>query len=434
QDYLLGGLSIVLLMWWYSRSAEATLAVIAGLSVVMGLGFLAARGLLSGGRRVGGFAGSIWRVALAGLQRRGRANALQMVIFAMAIMLMLLLSVVRSSLIGQWQAQLPIDTPNHFLLNLAPDEKPILEGFFEEQGVAVEALYPMTRGRVLSVNAEELPEWREVEGKGVPRQREANFTWSDSLPEGNLLIDGEWWDPGDTRAWISLEEGFAQDVGAGLGDRLVVRIGAAELEAEVRSIRQVDWKSMRPNFYVVFPRQVLEQYPGMYMTSFRLLPNQKPLLNKLVSVLPTVTVIELDIVIREMRTVIDQVARALELVLGVILAAGALVLISGVRSSLDARLRESALMRALGARSRMVLGTLWIEFLVLGAMAGGLAAAGTEAAAWALQTRVFDMIWTPTPALWWIGPVTGALIVGTLGVWSCRRVVNTPPVSLLREV
>ena len=434
QDYLLGGLSIVVLMWWYSGSAAATLAVIAGLSVVMGLGFLAARGLLSGGRRVGGFAGSIWRVALAGLQRRGRANALQMVIFAMAIMLMLLLSVVRSSLIGQWQAQLPIDTPNHFLLNLAPEEKPILEGFFEEQGVAVEALYPMTRGRVLSVNAEELPEWREVEGKGVPRQREANFTWSDSLPEGNLLIDGEWWDPGDTRAWISLEEGFAQDVGAGLGDRLVVRIGAAELEAEVRSIRQVDWKSMRPNFYVVFPRQVLEQYPGMYMTSFRLLPHQKPLLNKLVSVLPTVTVIELDIVIREMRTVIDQVARALELVLGVILAAGALVLISGVRSSLDARLRESALMRALGARSRMVLGTLWIEFLVLGAMAGGLAAAGTEASAWALQTRVFDMIWTPTPALWWIGPVTGALIVGTLGVWSCRRVVNTPPVSLLREV
>ena len=91
-------------------------------------------------------------------------------------------------------------------------------------------------------------------------------------------------------------------------------------------------------------------------------------------------------------------------------------------------------MRALGARSRLVLGTLWIEFLVLGAMAGGLAAAGTEVAAWALQTRVFDMNWTPTLALWWIGPVTGALIVGTLGVWSCRRVVNTPPVTLLREV
>ena len=170
------------------------------------------------------------------------------------------------------------------------------------------------------------------------------------------------------------------------------------------------------------------------MTSFRLPPEQKPVLNQLVSVLPTVTVIELDVVIQEMRTVIDQVARALELVLAVILLAGALVLISGVRSSLDARLKESALMRALGARSRVVLGTLWIEFLVLGAMAGSLAAAGTEVAAWALQTRVFEMSWAPTPALWWIGPSTGALIVGTLGVWSCRRVVRTPPVTLLREV
>jgi putative ABC transport system permease protein len=434
QDYLLGGLSIVGLMWWYSGSMAVTLAVIAGLLVVMGLGFVAARSLLSGGRRVGGFAGSIWRVALAGLQRRGRANALQMVIFAMAIMLMLLLSVVRSSLIGQWQAQLPADAPNHFLLNLAPEEKPVLESFFSEQGVASEALYPMTRGRVFSVNAEQLPEWRDVEGEGVPRQREANFTWADALPDGNVLIEGDWWDADTDRPWISLEEGFAQDVGAEVGDRLSLRIGAAEFDAEVRNIRRVDWQSMRPNFFVVFPRRVLEQYPGMFMTSFRLLPEQKPVLNQLVSILPTVTVIELDIVIQEMRTVIDQVARALELVLAVILVAGALVLISGVRSSLDARLKESALMRALGARSRVVLGTLWIEFLVLGAMAGSLAAAGTEVAAWALQTRVFEMSWSPTPALWWIGPLTGALIVGTLGVWSCRRVVRTPPVTLLREV
>ena len=434
QDYLLGGLSIVGLMWWYNGSAAVTMAVVAGLLVVMVLGFLAARGLLYGGRRVGGFAGSIWRVALSGLQRRGHANALQMVIFAMAIMLMLLLSIIRSSLVVQWQAQLPADAPNHFLLNLAPDEKLVLEDFFEEQGVTVEALYPMTRGRVLSVNAEELPKSGEFEWEGIPRQREANFTWSDSLPEGNLLIEGEWWDADDARASLSLEESFAQDVGAGLGDRLTLRIGAEEFEAEVRSIRRVDWQSMRPNFYVVFPRQVLEQYPGMYMTSFRLLPDQKPVLNQLVSVLPTVTVIELDLVLREMRTVIDQVAGALELVLSVILASGALVLISGVRSSLDARLRESALMRALGARARVVLGTLWIEFLVLGAMAGTLAAAGTEVAAWALQTQVFDMTWSPTIALWWVGPVTGALIVGALGVWSCRRVVNTTPVALLREV
>ena len=434
QDYLFGGLSIIGLMWWYSGSVAVTLAVVAGLAVVMGLGFLAARGLLSGGRRVGGFAGSIWRVALAGLQRRGRANALQMVIFAMAIMLMLLLSVVRSSLIGQWQAQLPDDAPNHFLLNLAPEERPVLEQFFTQRGVTTETLYPMTRGRIFSVNAETLPEWEEVEGDDAPRQREANFTWSDELPAGNVLVSGDWWEQADTTSWVSLEEDFAAGIGATVGDRLSMRIGADTFDAEVRSIRKVDWQSMRPNFFVVFPRAVLERYPGMYMTSFRLLPTQKPVLNELVRELPTVTVIELDIVIKEMRSVVDQVARALELVLAVILVAGSLVLISGVRSSLDARLKESALMRALGARQRLVLGTLWIEFLVLGGLAGALASVGAEVAAWGLQTRVFDMTWAPTVTMWWLGPTVGAVIVGALGVWSCRRVVRVPPIQLLREV
>lgn len=269
---------------------------------------------------------------------------------------------------------------------------------------------------------------------GSPRQREANFTWSDPVPNGNELVAGEWW-PADTEeALVSIEEDFARDIGAGVGDRLTLLIGADPLEVTVQSIRSVDWQSMRPNFFMVFPRKVLEAFPGMYMTSFRLLPDQKPLLNQLVRALPTVTVIELDIVIREMRAVVDQVARALELVLGVILMAGGLVLISGVRSSLDGRLRESALLRAVGARRGLVLGALWIEFLVLGGLAGLLAGVGAEVAAWGLQTQVFSMSWTPTPLMWALGPILGALIVGGLGVWSCRRVVNVPPVVILREV
>jgi len=185
---------------------------------------------------------------------------------------------------------------------------------------------------------------------------------------------------------------------------------------------------------MVFPRDVLAAYPGMYMTSFLLTPDRKNVLNELVRELPTVTVIELDMVIAETRAVVDQVARALELVLAVILLAGALVLVAGIQSSLDGRLKEAALLRALGARRELLLGTLWIEFLVLGALAGGLAGVGAEAATYALQTQVFDMVWTPTPLMWWLGPVIGALVIGCLGVWSCRHVVRTPPVVLLREV
>ena len=433
SDFLLGGAAIVALMWWYSGSATVTAAVVAGLVIVIALGFLVARLLLSGGRKVGGFAGSIWRIALAGLQRRGRANALQMVIFAITIMLMLLLSVVRSSLISQWQDQLPPGVPNHFMLNLAPTERSLLTDFFDRNGIRSEALYPMTRGRVIAVNDSELPEWDETETSDSPRQRGANFTWSDTVPAGNALVEGDWWAADTEEAWVSIEADFAEGLGAQVGDQVSLRIGADILRATIKNIREVDWQSMRPNFFMVFPRAVLEPYPGMYMTSFLLAADQKSLLNKLVVTFPTVTVIELDVVIEEMRSVISQVARALELVLGVILVAGALVLVAGVPSSVDGRLKESALLRALGARRQVVLGTLWIEFLVLGALAGLLGSAGAEAAAWGLQTAVFDMTWTPTLLMWWLGPLLGAIIVGALGVWSCRSVVNTPPVILLRE-
>jgi putative ABC transport system permease protein len=357
-----------------------------------------------------------------------------MVIFAIAIMLMLMLTVVRSSLITQWQAQLPPDVPNHFLLNLAPEERGRLQAFFSQNAVQSEVLYPMTRGRVMEVNGEALPRWEEAQTEAAPRQREANFTWSDTQPSGNQLTAGEWWSADSLEPWVSVEEEFARDIGASLGDRLTLRIGADSFTVTVLSIRRVDWQSMRPNFFMVFPRSVLASYPGMYMTSFLLPPERKNLLNDLVRELPTVTVIELDLVIEEMRAVVDQVARALELVLGVILLAGALVLIAGIQSSLDGRLREAALLRALGARKGMLLGTLWIEFLVLGGLAGGLAGVGAEAATYGLQTHVFDMAWTPTPLMWLLGPIIGALMVGCLGVWSCRHVVRTPPVVLLREV
>lgn len=434
KDLLLGGAAVIGLMWWYSGSVKVTFSVLAGLLLVTVLGVMVGRTLLAGGHSIGGFAGSIWRVALSGLQRRRRSNSLQMVIFGVAIMLMLMLTVVRSSLISQWQAQLPPDVPNHFLLNLAPEEREQLQDFFTQRAVQTERLYPMTRGRIMEVNGAALPRWEEAESETAPRQREANFTWSDVQPAGNELISGEWWSQDAVEPWVSVEEEFARDIGASLGDQLTVRIGADSFTVTVRNIRRVDWQSMRPNFFMVFPRSVLAAYPGMYMTSFLLTPDRKNLLNDLVRELPTVTIIELDMVIAETRAVVDQVARALELVLAVILLAGALVLVAGVQSSLDGRLKEAALLRALGARRELLLGTLWIEFLVLGGLAGGLAGVGAEAATYALQTRVFDMVWTPTPLMWWLGPVIGAAVIGCLGVWSCRHVVRTPPVVLLREV
>lgn len=431
-DHALGLGAIGLLMWWYSGSLPLTLAVLSGLALTVVLGLTLALTLLKGGRLVGMSAGSIWRLALAGLQRRGNANALQVVIFAMAISLLLVLLLVRTSLIDNWQMQLPEDAPNHFVINIGPEEVQAVDQMLREENIRSEALYPMIRGRIMAVNGEELPQTDDREqGR---RQRESNFTWSDTVPEGNVLLAGEWWQPGTEEALVSVESGFAERLGIGVGDRLSFLVGAQPLVAKVASIRELDWQSMRPNFFLIFPPRLLSAYPATFMTSFYLGREHKLFLNRFIRQFPTVTVIEMDVVIEQVRGIIDQVSAAIELVLLVILAAGSLVLVAGVQASVDARMHESAILRALGARRQLVLGGLLIEFAALGLFAGLLATVAAELSVYVLQVHVMDMRYSPSPWVWPVGVVSGMVLIAALGLFSCRRVVSSPPLAVLREL
>jgi len=409
-----------------------TLALLAGLALAAVAGLALALSLFRGGRLLGMRAGSIWRLALAGLQRRGTANAAQVVIFAMAIMLLLVLVLVRTSLIDEWQTQLPPDTPNHFMVNISPDQVQAVEQALRAGGIPAQAFYPMIRGRVMAVNGEELP--RTEDRSQARRQREVNFTWSDQLPAGNRLSAGSWWQPHSDEALVSLESEFAERLGVRVGDRLSFLVGSEPLSATVASIRELDWQSMQPNFFLIFPPQLLAGYPATFMTSFYLEPDEKEFLNGFIRRFPTVTVIEMDVVVEQIRAIVDQVSAAIELVLALILAAGGMVLVAGVQASVDARVQESALLRALGARGGLVLGGLLIEFAALGLCAGLLAVAGAELAVGILQEWAMGMHYSPSPRIWPLGLAAGVLLIGGLGVWSCRRVVTTPPLVVLREL
>jgi putative ABC transport system permease protein len=295
-----------------------------------------------------------------------------------------------------------------------------------------EAFYPMIRGRIMSVNREPLPGTEDVQEER--RQRETNFTWSDVLPTDNQLIAGQWWAPGTDDAVVSVEEGFAAHLGIKLGDTVGFLVGSQPLEAQVASIRQLQWQSMRPNFFLIFPPRLLTAYPATFMTSFHLGAADKEFLNHFIRSFPTVTVIEMDIVVEQIRSIINQVTEAINLVLVVILAAGALVLVAGVQASVDARMQESAILRALGAPRRLILGGLLIEFATLGLFAGLLATVAAELSVYILQSRVMDMQYAPTPWIWPVGILSGALLIGSLGVFSCRKVVSTSPLSVLREL
>ncbi|MCP4210816.1 MAG: ABC transporter permease [Halieaceae bacterium] len=431
-DYLLGLGAISLLMWWYSQDLALTVAVLAGLLLTAGLGFCLALLLLRGGRLVGMSAGSIWRLALSGLQRRGAANALQVVIFAMAIMLLLMLLLVRTSLIDEWQTQLPDDVPNHFMVNVVADEVQAIEATLRGKSIKTQPFFPMIRGRIMAVNGTNLPATQDV--KENRRQREVNFTWSEQLPPDNLLVSGQWWEPGTQEAVVSLEDEFADRMDISVGDTVTFLVGAEPFDARVSSVRQLDWQSMQPNFYLVFPPALLTEFPATFMTSFHLGRSEKRFLNEFIREFPTVTVVEMDAVIEQIRTIINQVTAAINLVLAVILGAGVLVLVAGVQASVDARMQESAILRALGASRQLILGGLLIEFVTMGLFAGLLAVVGAELSVYILQTRAMDMVYTPAPWIWPTGLAFGALLIGGLGVYCCRRVVLVSPLVVLRDI
>jgi putative ABC transport system permease protein len=429
-----GVLAIAGLMYWYSGKLFITLAVLAGITVTVVVVGGIAWFLLRGVSQVGMNAGSSWRLALASMRRRGYQNAIQAVIFSLSIMLLLLLALIRGSLIAEWQVQLPEGTPNHFLVNIAEKDVTAVTDMLTENAISKEPIYPIVRGRLTSINGQPLKKWLSTleAGNNGRTRTEYNLTWSDTPPFGNELVRGSWWLPGDDGNKVSVESGFAERLQLNIGDSMQFSIGSEVLTAEIASIRSLDWDSMRPNFFMVMPSKLLNKYPATYITSFYLPPEQKIFLNVFLQRFPTVSVIEMDSVIKQIRSIVDQVSKAIELVLGLIIVSGLLVLVASVQASLDSRLQESAILRTLGASRRLVLGSLIIEFSALGILAGFLAAFSAELSVFYLQTYVMDMTYTFHPWVWLAGPLLGALLIGSAGYITCRKVVNTPPVEVLR--
>jgi len=214
---------------------------------------------------------------------------------------------------------------------------------------------------------------------------------------------------------------------------LTFTVGSEQLTATVANLRTVQWDSMRPNFYMIFSPGTLENFPTTYMTSFFLAENQKNLLAGWLKKYPAITVLEVDQILKQFKTILEQLTKAINLLLYFALAAGFTVLFAAVYATLDQRIYEGALMRTLGARRGFLRVTHIIEFCLLGGLAGVLAAITAEAILYAFYTRVMHIDYQPSFYLWAVLPVIGVVSVGLAGYWGVREVVRVPPLRVLRR-
>lgn len=471
--YIAGVGGILALILWYSGDVYLTALIAIAVAMVFAVLALASYLLLKSGTSTGMRAGSAWLLAKSALRRRSQQSVLQIMVFAVTFMSLLTLSLLRSDLISDWQAQLPEDTPNHFMMNITEAQLSGIEAFYQQRNLQGNPFYPMMRAGLLTVNGEPVRRSRdddaqpsnltervaedsgpgntpavddesgqmsvasEQDGTGddeslrpVTRQ----ITWTPTLPPDNEVVAGQWWHDDARPGEVSVEQDYAERLDLALGDELVFEIEGQQVTVTVSSFRTVRWDNMQPNFFFIFSPGSLEQFGATYLSTLLLEGEQKLMLNDLLRAFPTIVVLEVDAIIAQIQRIIFQVSSAIELIAALVLVSGALVLLACVNATLGERYRENAILRTLGASRQLILRAMLFEYAFIGAVAGMMATLGAEAALYFLQTQVFEQTFSLHLWVWLAGPVLGTAIIAGIGFAATRRVVNTSPLLVLRQL
>ena len=479
--YAFGILGTIFLVYWYSQDFILTTVLVSSVAAIALFLSVLSYFLLRSSSSVGMKAGSAWKLAMTAARRRRKQNVLQVMVFSVTIMSLLILTLLRTDLIDDWQSQLPENTPNHFMMNITQSQIDGIETFFSENDVQSNAFYPLISARVISVNGE-IPEPEDElgadderssitedaqsdedggslydqarseldsttanasteEGEADAEQGQVRgrlgrrqVTWADELPRDNLITNGDWWGEGAAPGYVSIEDDYAGWLDIEIGDRVEFEINQQTVFAEVSSFRSVRWDNMQPNFFIIFSPGTIDHLGATFISTALMESDQKILLNDLVRLFPTMVVIEIDALIEQVQNIIAQVTSAIELISVLVLVCGALVLLACVNATLDERFHENAILRTLGAGKRLILSSLLIEFASIGALAGIIATVGAEASLYYLQEQVFEQEFNLHYWVWIAGPLLGMVLIAGLGMNSTREVVSTSPLNVLRRV
>ncbi|MCC3702236.1 ABC transporter permease [Rouxiella badensis] len=361
------------------------------------------------------------RLAINRLLHQPWVTLSQLAAFSMSFMLLSLLLVLRGDLLSQWQQQLPPDSPNYFLLNITREQVPQVTDFLRQHKVEPDTFYPIVRVRLTKINQQDATDLVHPGDAGREAlDRELNLTWMQGLPSHNQVISGE----GPPKAGeVSIDQGIAERLNIKLGDTVTFSGDTQDFSAKVTSLRKVDWDSLRPNFYFIFPPGALDAQPQSWLTSFHYQENGQ-LLVELNRQFPTLSLLDIGSILRQIGDVLQQVSRALEVMVILVILCGGLLLLAQIQVGMRQRRQELVVYRTLGASKKLLRSTLWCEFAVLGLVAGIAAAVGAEAALWLLQRKVFDFPWQPNMVLWWSVPLLSAVLLSLCGGWLGIRLLR----------
>lgn len=379
--------------------------------------------------------GAAYSLALSRVNRSKTKTATQLVALTCSLMLLAVIGLLRNELLADWQNTLPVNAPNVFVLNIAPEQQQSYLADLDKANLTRSQGYPVTRGRLVAINdqrfyatsnetatdqaennteiSDELNRKADDESVDPALKRELNFTWAKTLPSHNVVTKGQW----GKADGVSVESGIAKRLNIRLGDKLVFTVGGLEFNATVNSIRHVEWRNMKPNFYFIFTPDVLQSFPATGLVSFRVGKQQNGLLNTLASQYPTVSVLDLRMMATRIQGLLAQVSWSLTVLAGLGVVSGLLLIMTLLRLSISERQTEIQLYRTLGASRKRIAATLWFEYGIIAVLAGMIAAIGAEFVVGLLVVKGFELPFSLHP-LMWLGLPLLAIALVYLVSWS----------------
>jgi putative ABC transport system permease protein len=423
------------------------LGMTAGLGMAFAVLAATARGLVWSARRSLRPAWPyVFRQGISNLHRPHNQTLLFLLSLGLGTFLLLTVLLARDSMLQRISTVRASDSPSVYLVDVQSDQREAVAGLIRSLDLPVLESAPIVTMRIASIK--DIPVARLREEGTIPGwvlRREFRSSYRAGTNDTETIVAGQWWPQGRPHAgvlatgerWslVSLEEELARDLRVGVGDELVVDVAGVPLRARVGSIREVDWSRLNLNFFMLFPEGVLEDAPGFHIVTTRLPEgiSSGRLQRELARDFPNVSAIDLALILETVRGILDRVGTVIHVLSGFVLVSGLIILAGVILNSREDRVRESVLLRTLGASRSQVRGILWVEYAALGllsATAGVLLAVVAHAvlSLWVFKTSPWpDPVWV---GLFLLGPVVLSV---TAGLLLSRGVCSEPPLVVLRS-
>lgn len=429
------------LAFWQAGSLElGGIFLGASVAAVMTL-FALARALVGAAHRLPRTPSPAWRHGLGGLRRPGGHSARVVVALGAGVMLLVAVALLQEALDAQIDHERRREAPSFFFVDVQPDQREAFARVLSQAGRGVTpVLTPIVRARLAAIDGVRVT--RDLVRRRVGEDREGAFyytreyalTWSAPPPPGNVLTRGRWWGPEPGPPRISVEEAMAKQLGVDVGGRLTFDVQGVPIEAEVTSVRRVDWQSLGTNFFVVFSPGALDGAPVTYVATARTAAGDESAVQSAVAAaFPNVTAIPVRDVLERVGAVLGHIAIAIRIMALFTVATGIVVMAGALTATRYQRLYESVVLRTLGATRGLVARAFAVEYGCLGAAAGVGGSVLASVLAWVVLRFVLDTPWRFEPRALLTGVAASTVLAIAVGFLATWRLLGERPLPVLRR-